>query len=322
MRQNTPKLIKVGLIGVGKMGENHLRILSMLKNISVEFIYDIDKEKAAYLAEKYAVSATVDIEQSLSKVDAVAICSPTHMHYKHLMLVSQFVSHIFVEKPLTDSLATSERVISLAKERCLTIQVGFIERFNPAIQALNRILKNGINVLNIDFERTNRLSDRITDIDVIYDLMIHDIDLALYLNGDIANITANGIIRNNMIAFATANFIHKNGTLSRILASRITEKKFRHIRVTCENLFIDCELLRKEIIINRQSKTESGVGQHISIANLQETVVVPPQEALLDELTTFFHKSVDANVQVPDEIDGLNAIRVCDQIKDIIWSNH
>ncbi len=310
--------LKVGLIGLGKMGQNHLRILSMLKSVSLEFIYDINVPQAEELANKYEVSLALDLEAALNDVEAVVICTPTSTHFEYIRLVGKYVKNIFVEKPLTETQDESRQVLEYADVRKLNIQIGFIERFNPAIEELKRILTKNSPIINIDFTRTNKLSSRITDVNVITDLMIHDIDLALYLNGPVKTLTANGAIENGMVAFANATLHHLNGSYSRILASRITDKKIRLIQATCQDMFIDCDLLRKEIIINKQSVTNQRTNQPYTISSVEEMVAVLPQEALLNELQTFVAFCNGEEISNPNVNDGLNAAIVCDNIQQYI----
>jgi predicted dehydrogenase len=312
------KTLKVGLIGLGKMGKNHLRILSMLKSVSLEFIYDIDVPQAKELANQYEVSLVLNLESALNDVEAVVICTPTSTHFEYIKLVGEYVKNIFVEKPLTETQEKSRQVLEYADVQKLNIQIGFIERFNPAIEDLKTILTKNSPIINIDFTRTNKLSSRITDVNVITDLMIHDIDLALYLNGPVKTLTANGVIENGMVAFANATLHHLNGSYSRILASRITEKKIRLIQATCQDMFIYCDLLRKEIIINKQSVTNQSINQPYTISSVEEMVAVLPQEALLNELQTFVAFCNGKEVSIPNVNDGLNATIVCDKIQQCI----
>jgi predicted dehydrogenase len=174
--------------------------------------------------------------------------------------------------------------------------------------------------VSIDFTRTNKLSSRITDVDVVIDMMIHDIDLALFFNGPISKVLAHGVCEGEMIDFASAFLTHTNGRFSRIQASRITEKKIRSIQATCKDMFIDCDLLRKEIVINRQSELKQVEGEPYSISALEESVQVRPQEALLSELQAFIASCVGGEVAIetPNVHDGLNAMHICDQIQKAV----
>lgn len=313
--------LKIGLLGLGKMGRNHLRILSMLKSVDLRFIYDIDDESMQSLAKAHNINPCHDLESALQEVDAVTICTPTSTHLDYVLQVGKHVKHIFVEKPMGDSIEKSQQIVKFAEDNGITLQVGFIERFNPAVKALANILDQGSEIINVDFTRTNKLSDRIKDVDVIYDLMIHDVDLALYLNGPAKHIDAYGTVNDGLIGFATANIHHENGSQSRVLASRVTEKKTRLIQATCKDYFIDCELLRKEIIVSKQSQVKQEFNKPYTISSIEEAVEVMPQEALLNEIQHFVQLCHGQSVDVPGALDALHASQVCAQIKELIFNN-
>ena len=310
--------VKIGLIGLGRMGQNHLRVLSMLKNVELVFVFDTNNEVAKGIGASYGVPAEDDLDLVLGKVDAVIIASPTVTHADYMRQVAKYVKNIFVEKPLADTLVEAEALWNLAQENGLNVQVGFIERFNPAIQQLKKVMGQSKKIISTDFTRTNRISARITDVDVITDLMIHDIDLALYLNGPIQSISAHGFTEGPMIDFASALLTHTNGHFSRIQASRITDKKARSIQATCIDMYVDCDLLRKEIIINRQTETHQQSNGPYVISSFEETVEIRPQEALLTELQIFLSSCLGEPVDRPDALAGLEAMRICDQIQKII----
>ena len=312
------QIVKVGLIGLGRMGQNHLRVLSILKNVEIVFIFDINHKMAKGIGASYGVIVEDDLESVLGKVDAVIIASPTATHADYVRQVAKYVKNIFVEKPLASTLSEADSLWNLSLKNGLNVQVGFIERFNPAIGQLKKVLDQSIKIISIDFTRTNRISARITDVDVIADLMIHDIDLALYLNGPIRSVSAHGFIEDKMIDFASALLTHTNGHFSRIHASRITDKKARSIQATCLDMYVDCDLLRKEIIINRQTKTHQKSNGPYVISSLEETVEIRPQEALLSELQIFLSSSLGEAVDKPGALDGLEAMRICDEIQKLI----
>lgn len=311
--------VKVGLIGLGNMGRNHLRVLSMLRGFEIVFIADSDENTVRGLAEHYSVLGVTDPKPLLSEIDAVVICTPTVTHAQYIALVSSHVRNIFVEKPLAASLADAHCIAELARQRGLSIQVGFIERFSPAVISLRSVLEQTNQVISSDFTRTNKLSARITDVDVVTDLMIHDIDLALYLNGPAGSVSAHGSATRGMIDFASALITHENGRFSRIQASRVTEKNIRKIEVTCKDMFIDCDLLRKEIQISRKTETRVNDAHTYRVAAIHETLAVTPQEALLSELQAFLANCQGGGSnEVPDEVAGLHAMELCARIQGVI----
>lgn len=310
------KALKVGLIGLGNMGRNHLRVLSLLKGVELAFVADADQQLAANTGALHNVPGVVDPTPLLSGADAVVICTPTVTHASYIRMVADHVKNIFVEKPLTATIEEAHDIAAFAKEKGLNIQVGFIERFNPAVQALKTVLERTERIISLDFTRTNKVSARITDVDVVTDLMIHDIDLALYLNGPALSVAAHGFARGNMIDFASALITHENGQFSRIQASRVTDKKIRQIEGTCVDMYVDCDLLSKEILIHRQSEINQIGSLPYTISAIQETVAVAPQEALLSELQAFITKCLEPESDYAPGIEaGVAAMEICAQIQ-------
>jgi predicted dehydrogenase len=310
------RVLKVGLIGLGNMGRNHLRVLSMLKGIELVFVADANAEVAAKAGNAHGIPGLVDPVALLPGLDAVVICTPTVTHVDYIRLAATHVKNIFVEKPLAATLEEAQAIAIFAKSTGLNVQVGFIERFNPAVQALKAVLERTDRVISLDFTRTNKVSSRITDVDVVTDLMIHDIDLALYLNGPAKSVAAHGFAHGSMIDFASALITHENGQFSRIQASRVTDKKIRQIEGTCVDMFVDCDLLRKEILINRQSEQRESGNLPYAISAIQEAVAVPPQEALLSQLQAFMANCHQPGVFLIPDIDaGVEAMKICKQIQ-------
>lgn len=308
--------VRIGLVGLGNMGRNHLRVLSLMKGFDLVFVCDANEQTLAQAKASHNVAVGVDPEPFLKDVDAVVICTPTSTHADYIRLCGAHTKNIFVEKPLAATLEESHDIARFAVEWGLNLQVGFIERFNPAVRSLKKVLERTERIISLDFTRTNKVSARITDVDVITDLMIHDIDLALYLNGPAKSVAAHGFSNDTMTDFASALITHENGRFSRIMASRITDKKIRQISGTCVDMYVDCDLLSKEIIINRQAETQEADGLPYTIASVREAVSVEPQEALLSELQAFLESCYNSTgVDVPTSIAGVNAMEICDQIQ-------
>jgi predicted dehydrogenase len=302
------------------MGQNHLRVLSLLNSASVEFIYDVDAEISDRLARENGLQPVFDLDTAMSTVDGIIICTPTSTHADYIERAANAgVRHLFVEKPLTDTLQSTLRMDELARQKALHIQIGFIERFNPAVQQMKILLDRSERVVSVDFVRTNKISARITDVDVVTDLMIHDIDLAVFLNGPVRSISAHGAMSEGMIGFASALLSHDNGRFSRVEASRITDKKIRSIQATCTDMFIDCELLRKEIILSRQSELRQKEGEPYVITAVEESIEVPPREALVGELQAFVAACRGEQGEgVPGLADAVEAMRICHEIQRFV----
>ena len=310
--------LRVSILGIGKMGKNHLRVLSMLKGVVVAKIFDFNEDELKSVSEQYDVPYTLDAKEALEDVDAVIIVTPTSTHFDYFKLCVGKVTNVFIEKPLAESYAEAQEIKVLANANGMFVQCGFIERFNPVVAELKKILES-TNVINADFFRTNRLSSRITDVDVVLDLMIHDIDLALYLNGPIQNVVAYGNKEHGLVAFASAIFKHQNGSLSRVIASRMTEKKIRSIQVTTDDAYIDAELVRKELLVHKQSATTTNVNDSYIVSSLEQQIEVKPQEALLVELQAFISRcNGDQSAVLPDVDAGVESLRICQLVLESI----
>lgn len=316
---------KVGLLGLGKMGRNHLRILNLLGDVEIAFIYDIDTANAKKVSEDYNLNYLQELDFNIiSEVDAVIVATPTSTHFDYLSKLIGKVKNIFIEKPITSSFAEALSLKEiLMTQKSTYIQVGFIERYNPSVKVVKDIVKNS-EVFGMDFSRTNKLSSRITDVDVISDLMIHDIDLAIYLNGSVKDISAKGFVNNNLIDYAVVTLEHSSGVISRLEASRITERKKRSIQVTAKDLYIDCDLLQKEVVLNRQTVTYQYDDQPYKIISTQENIEVLPGESLLAELQDFVSNISSPNDKrdiSPTFTDGFESTRICDLIREKIYKD-
>ena len=312
--------VRFGVVGLGRMGLNHIRVLTLLKGAEIRCVCDSDIEARERIAGSLGASGVGEIEEMFGDIDALVIASPTVTHAEYVKRSADSVRNIFVEKPIADTLEAAVELEKLALDKGLNLQVGFIERFNPAVQQLKKVLDGSDHVVSVDFTRTNKISARITDVDVILDLMIHDIDLAMYLNGPVARVAAHGVAGDGMIEFASAVLTHEGGSFSRVLASRLTEKKMRTIQATCRDMFVDCDLLRKEIHISRQSQVVQPDGGPYTITALDETLEVQPHEALLLELQAFLESCSGSETDVPGPQAGRAAMEVCDAVREAIGS--
>lgn len=310
-------ILKVSILGIGNMGKNHLRVLSMLKGVKVEKIFDFNEEALKLLSKQYDVPYTTDAEKALDNIDAAIIVTPTSTHFDYFKLCVGKVTNVFIEKPLAETYEQAQEIKAIANQNNMFVQCGFIERFNPVVSELKKILKSR-EVINADFFRTNRLSSRITDVDVVTDLMIHDIDLALYLNGSVQDVVAYGSKENGFVSFASVVFKHHNGSLSRIIGSRMTEKKIRSIQVTTKDAYIDAELVRKELHMHQQSAITIDKDDSYMVSSLEQQILVKPQEALLVELQAFISRCNGSQSIVPDVDAGVESLRICQLILESI----
>lgn len=312
--------IRVGLIGLGNMGRNHLRVLSLLKGVDIAALHDADTAKLQEIAAAQSLYAASDLDAFFkTPMDAVVVASPTSTHADVYKRIPDAIKHVFIEKPMAGSLEDAEDIAMHAATIGRHVQVGYIERFNPAAQQLKRVINASDGLVSIDLTRTNKLSARISDVDVVTDLMIHDIDLALHIAGPVKAVSAYGIIQNGLVALASATLVHTGGSFSRIQASRMTEKKIRRIEATCHDLYVDCDLTRKEVILHRQSQIMHKGGEY-TINAQHEEIEVRAQEPLLLEVQNFIENCRGFDVPVPSARDDVAAMRICQDIQKQIYT--
>jgi predicted dehydrogenase len=309
---STNKKIRIGIIGLGRMGKNHLNILSFLNSVEVKFVSDLDNKKnnnKNFLFTKNPFSLLKD-------VDAVIISTPTSTHFDIIKKLGKKVKNIFVEKPLAQNFSEVKKIINLVKKNKINLRVGFIERFNPAVESLLKIIKKNKKIISFDFTRTNPLSSRIKDVDVVIDLMVHDVDLAILFNGNVKFVKSYGYKKLGKIFYVTAILQHENGVLSQILTSRITQKKIRQINVVIENKYIECDLLRKEIYITKNMKVKNYSKKSFIYKNFGEVIETSPQEALLSEVQAFINscRGLD-NKNLASHLHSYEVMRVCEKIQ-------
>jgi predicted dehydrogenase len=308
---STNKKIRIGVIGLGKMGKNHLNILSLLNSVEVKFVSDLDNNNnnRKFLFAKNPFSL-------LKEVDAVIIATPTSTHFDIIKKIGKKVKNIFVEKPLAQNFSEAKKIISLVKKNKINLRVGFIERFNPAVESLLKIIKKNQKIISFDFTRTNPLSSRIKDVDVVIDLMVHDVDLAILFNGNVKFVKSYGYKKFGKIFYVTAILQHENGVFSRILTSRITQKKIRQINVVSENKYIECDLLRKQIYVSKNTKVKDYGKKNFIYKNLGEVIETSPQEALLSEVQAFIYSCRGLNNKyLANYLQSYEVMRVCEKIQ-------
>jgi predicted dehydrogenase len=306
--------IKITIIGVGQMGYNHLRVLSNLRGIYINSIYDKDINRIRKISKKFKVAYSKDLKKSLKKSDAAIICTPTNSHLKFFSLASKYVKNIFIEKPVTGKISEINKIIKISKKEKINIQCGFVERFNSVTPILKNLIKNQ-KIMSMDFSRTNKVSERIVDIDVVKDLMIHDLDLTLYLNGAVSKVFATGKKKGASISHCLAVMKHKNGNISRLMASKVTHKKIRDIAISCKNKFIHADLLKREIKINKETKLVAAVDKPYRLSSNEENIEITPREALQEQLIKFISLCKNPKEKVPDLNDAKNALLLADKIK-------
>ena len=246
--------IKVGVVGVGSLGSIHARIFAGLANAELAAVADIDPKKARKAGRTCRCEYFCDYQQLFGKVCAASIVVPTRLHYQIARDLLEHNIHLLVEKPFTSTVDEADELLSLAKRKNLVLQVGHVERFNAAVQAVQRLPGRP---KFIECHRLGPFAARVKDVGVVLDLMIHDIDIVLGLvNSPCVSVQAVGVnvlTGHEDIANARLNF--KNGAVANITASRISPKSMRKIRLFCENAYISLDYeAQKALIYEKQGK--------------------------------------------------------------------
>ncbi|RZM75712.1 gfo/Idh/MocA family oxidoreductase [Leptolyngbya iicbica LK] len=284
--------IRVGVIGVGNMGQHHTRVLSRLKNVELVGVSDVNIELGLDTASKYRVRFFEDYHSLLDLVDAVCVAVPTRLHHSVGMSCLRAGVHVLIEKPIAANIVEAESLVNAAAESNCILQVGHIERFNPAFKELHNVLRTE-EVLALEARRMSPYSDRANDVSVVLDLMIHDIDLLLELAGaPVAKLSASGSRSANSgyLDYVTATLGFANGVVATLTASKVTHRKIRSIAAHCRNSLTEADFLNNEILIHRQTtaNTMTSYGQVLYRQDgLIEKVYTSNTEPLHAELEHF-----------------------------------
>ncbi len=269
--------ISVGIIGIGHLGERHLKVYQSLpQKVKLAWVCDINPRQGEKLAKDLGIPFYTDYHGLLAKVDAVNICAPTSEHFSIGRTCLSAGLHTFIEKPIASTVEQAEELTRLAHAKRCTLQVGHVERFNAAFQAVKRLARNP---LFIECHRLNRFPKRSLDIGVVMDLMIHDIDIVLGLIEEpVEDIHAVGInVLTGREDIANARLSFQNGCVCNLTASRVSDEIMRKIRIFIENTYISLDYVRQEAFVFRKS------GSKI----LKHALPIEKEEPLKVELESF-----------------------------------
>ncbi|PYM02580.1 MAG: oxidoreductase [Verrucomicrobia bacterium] len=234
------KKLQVGVVGVGHIGSNHARIYAELPNAEFVAVFDIDLARATEIAAKYKTKVAVSLDEFAEMVDAASVATPTNAHFPVARDLLARGKHLLIEKPITENTADARELAQRAAEKRLVLQVGHVERFNPVLSALEQRLTHP---RFIEAHRLSPYPNRSTDIGVVLDLMIHDLEIILHLvNSTVENIDAVGVpvlSRGEDIANARLRFA--NGCIANITSSRISPERMRKIRVFQEDAYLSLD---------------------------------------------------------------------------------
>jgi virulence factor len=312
--------LRVGVIGVGVMGERHCRVYSSLRHVRVVGIADWDIDRGRAIAAQYDTRYFEDHQQLLDEIDAVSIATTTPSHFDLAMDALEHDVHILVEKPFTETLEQGQQLVAEAERRSRVLQVGHIERFNPAYMELKNVTE-GMRLVAINVRRLSPFDLSNTDVDVIRDLMIHDLDLIVDLAASRPeSINAWGrSISTGAIDHAVANLSFKDGPITTLFASRITEQKVRLMEVIAEGAYIEADLLSKSVLVHRRTLPQY-LDNHQATKYRQESIIeriyVPMAEPLMLELRHFVECVFTGKPSSVSGKDGLYALQLAQAVAD------
>ena len=321
-RINHPPL-RVGVVGAGIMGQNHLRVYDMLKSVEIVAIVDSDIHKAKNIASRFDCDAYQSAEELVGKIDAASVCVPSVHHFDVGNYLLNHNVHCLIEKPLATTLEQCGQLIASAEKNKKVLLVGHIERFNPAVQQLSKILPKGISVHAIDARRMSSTSSRITDVDVVQDLMIHDIDIVLSLMRDkVVNVEAKGVHTGDASGedYVTALISFESGAIANMSASRITQNKIRQLQLTTDLGYITLDYMTQQLLVHRQGYIGRIGGQTAEYGNYVldlaiERVFVRNAEPLHLELQHFVDTVLNGTEPAVSGQDSLDALKIVWEIQ-------
>ena len=320
--------VNIGVVGVGHLGFHHVEHLTKIKKANLVGIYDLDSKRSNEVSKKFKVQAFESLEHLLSKVDALSIVTPTSTHKIIAEECIKHGKHVFIEKPITTNVDEADHIIKLAEKNSTIIQVGHIERFNPALLALSNL---EIKPEYIEVHRMAPFMSRGTDVPVVLDLMIHDIDLVLsFISSKVKDIYANGLsIMTNSVDIANARIKFENGAIANITSSRVAKDRVRKIKIFQQDLYITIDFLAgltevyKAMDANEDDPDAimsaplvDSDGKHRQI--FYEKPAVKKRDALKLELENYVKSVLGIETPMVDAIAGRQALDVAIKIHDKI----
>ena len=309
--------VKVGVVGVGHLGRFHTLNYAQIQGAELVGVTDIDQEKARRVASEGQCEAFDNIKSLLKRVDAVSIVVPTDHHFDIGKRALERGKHCLIEKPITKSVNEADALIQLARNKGVTLQVGHVERFNPAMRVLEGM---EIKPRFIESHRLAPFNPRGTEVAVVLDLMIHDIDVILSLvDSPVKSVDASGVaVVSNSIDIANARICFENGCVANLTASRISQKKMRKMRLFQKDTYITVDFLERTSEIFQLTEGEGEADNilgEIGVGERRRRIVyqhpeVPEEGGLLTELDTFIRTVKGGNPPAVSGEEGKAALVV------------
>ena len=291
--------VRIGIIGVGYLGTQHARILSYLEEAELKGVADIDFKKAVEIGNRHGVEYFENFEDMLDEIDAAIVSTPTSEHFSISMRLLNEGKSVLVEKPITETIEQAEQLVAKAKKSGAILQVGHLERFNPAVEAIENVISEP---KFIEVQRLGSFSARSLDIDVVLDLMIHDLDIILALIKDeVKVIRSSGIhVLSEKIDIANARLEFKSGCVATLTASRVHQGKVRKLRIFEPTSCYTVDYINQEV------KVFPLNGKQTEIKSLK----IEKEEPLKKELKNFFRCIGDGKTKKVSGEEALRALRL------------
>ena len=321
-------MLKVGIFGVGHLGKFHLNNWREIRQAELVGFYDPSDMAAQEVSEKYQLARFLDPSALMDAVDGVDIVAPTNFHFDLCKLAIRKGKHVFVEKPLANTIDEGRELLKLTRESNVKFQVGHVERFNPAYLSIKDM---GIHPMFIEVHRLAQFNPRGTEVSVILDLMIHDIDIILSLvKSDVKSISSNGVaVMTDTPDIANVRIEFDNGCVANLTSSRISMKKMRKMRLFQKDAYIGVDFLNKKTeviklktphdvdVFSFDLETPGGGKKTIAVSNPP----VPEVNAIRLELEKFCEAILNNTPTIVSEVDGYRAMDVAHQILQKIKNN-
>jgi predicted dehydrogenase len=320
-------MLSIGVFGVGHLGKFHPNNWKEIPEVEIVGFFDPNDDVANEVSDKYQLPRFLNAEMLMDACDAIDVVAPTNYHFDICEKAIKKGKHIFVEKPLANTMEEARLLVKLAEESGIKFQVGHVERFNPAFLALKDVQ---LNPMFIEVHRLAQFNPRGTEVSVILDLMIHDIDIILSIvKSDVKNISASGVgVMTETPDIANVRIEFHNGCVANLTSSRISMKKMRKMRIFQKDAYIGVDFLNKktEIIKLKEPKDSNVFAFDIETPSGTKTIavanpIVPEVNAIKKELEEFVSAIVNNTKTIVSEIDGLMAMDVAHQILKKIGHN-
>lgn len=318
--------IKVAVIGAGMMGKNHLKTYKGLNGVELVGVYDIFPEACKAAAETFGIKAFSSLEEVAENVDAVSVVTTSVTHAEVGEFFLNHGIHCLMEKPLATTEAECQRLISAAKNNNVTLLVGHIEQFNPAVEQMHKILSDTSKICSLTAQRMSAASGRITDVDVSMDLMIHDVEVIQSLvKSPVVNVLASAVKTPSSPKgkdYITALVEFENGVTANITASRITQARVRTLSVTTDTNYIDMDFINQSINVHTQGRMpyvnqeEIPEWMHYGLKGSVEQLFIPTNQPLQAELNHFLNCVRGKETPRITGESALNALRVIWNIQE------